>query len=99
MSTSARILSAARRQAERELVQDVTRKIRQDARDLVPLLDESLTGSLHRLQRLIRDPLAPNHGEWPLEGFSKSLQYLDEKMAIVTSGLDELRRFLRDSEK
>jgi|GEM_PF-372422 len=99
VSTSARVLTAARRQTERELVQDVTKKIRQDARDLVPLLDETLAGSLHRLQRLIRDPLAPNHGEWPLEGFSQALRHLEEKMAVVTGGLDELRTFLHESEK
>lgn len=96
--TSPRILSATRRQAERELVQDVTKKIRQESRDLVPLLDESLTGSLQRLQRLIRDPLAPNHGEWPLEGFSQSARHLEDKMAVVTSGLDELRSFLEQPE-
>jgi len=95
--TSPRILSAARRQAERELVQDITKKIRQDSRDLVPLLDESLTGSLHRLQRLIRDPLAANPGEWPLEGFAQSARQLQEKMTVVTGGLDELRRSLEQS--
>jgi len=95
--TSPRILSAPRRQAERDLVQAVTKRIRQESRELVPLLDETLTSSLHRLERLIRDPLAANHGEWPLEGFSESVQHLEDKMKVVTGGLDELRRFLEQS--
>lgn len=98
VSTAPRMLSAARRQTERELVQEVTKKIRQDGRDLVPLLDETLTGSLQRLQRLIRDPLAGIHGEWPLEGFSESTRQLSQKMKVVTEGIDELRRFLAEAE-
>ncbi|MFM7055298.1 MAG: tetratricopeptide repeat protein [Planctomycetota bacterium] len=95
--TSPRVLSATRRQAERELVLDVTKRIRQESRDLVPLLDETLTSSLHRLQRLIRDPLAGNQGEWPLDGFSESVRHVEGKMAVITGGIDELRRFLEQS--
>ena len=95
-ATAARKLTPARRQAERELVQEVTKKIRQESRELVPLLDETVAGSLQRLERLIRDPRGGNHGEWPLEGFSEAIRHLDEKFAVVSGGLNELRTFLAD---
>lgn len=93
-ATAARKLTPAQRQAERELVQEVTKKIRQESRDLVPLLDATVAGSLQRLERLIREPRGGNHGEWPLEGFSEAIRSLDEKIGTICSGLDELRKFL-----
>ncbi|MEY2727620.1 MAG: hypothetical protein RLZZ458_3487 [Planctomycetota bacterium] len=93
-TTEARKLAPARRQAERELVQDVTKRIRQESRDLVPLLDETVSGSLQRLERLIRNPQGGNHGDWPLEGFSRAIRHLEENMGVVCSGLDELRAFV-----
>jgi tetratricopeptide (TPR) repeat protein len=97
--TVARELTPAVRQQERELVQSVTKRIRQESRDLVPLLDEGLSTSLQRLQRLIRDPQSGNHGDWPLDGFSAAVRELEGKMGIVSGGVGELRTFLGEIEK
>ncbi|MCA9059695.1 MAG: tetratricopeptide repeat protein, partial [Planctomycetaceae bacterium] len=51
-STVPRQLDAATRNTEREYVREVSRQIRRDARDLIPLLDEQLHTNLHQLQMI-----------------------------------------------
>jgi len=92
--SAARILSVAQRQQERELVQVVTRKMRQDAKDLVPLLDESLHTQLHRLERIVLDTESRMQSDEPIEAFSISLGELRQRMAVITSCLDEIRTCL-----
>ncbi|MCA9065172.1 MAG: tetratricopeptide repeat protein, partial [Planctomycetaceae bacterium] len=55
-STVPRQLDAAHRQTERDYTRLVTRRIRRDAKDLVPLLDDRLHGNLHHLQLMTFHP-------------------------------------------
>lgn len=94
VSSAPRVLSVGQRQQERELVQAVTKKIRQEARDLLTLLEESLHTQLHRLERIVLDTESRLQSDEPVEAFSTSRSELTQRMAVITSSLDEIRRHL-----
>ena len=90
-NSAPRVLSVTQRHQERDLVQVVTKKIREDARDLVPLLDQALHTHLHRLERLVLDPQSRMTSENPLTLLSATIEELTGKMRVVSNGIDELR--------
>ncbi|MEI7700612.1 MAG: tetratricopeptide repeat protein [Planctomycetia bacterium] len=94
VNSARRGLSVGQRQQERELVQAVTKKMRQDAKDLVPLLEESLHTQLHRLERIVLDTESRMQSDESIAAFSVSLSELRQRMAVITTSLDEIRAYL-----
>ena len=94
VSAAPRALPVAQRQHERDLVQAVTKKMRQDAKDLIPLLEESLHAQLHRLERIVLDSESRLQSIEPVDTFSVSLNELRQRMAVITGSLDEIRAHL-----
>lgn len=98
-ATGPRMLEVAPRNEERELVQVVTKKIRRSAKDLVPLLDESLHAQLHRLQKIVIQTDIHLSSSEELEYFTQTIDDLQRLKTIVAEGLDELRKHLASEDQ
>lgn len=94
VETGPRELDAASRQAERELVQEVTRKVRTGAKEMLPMLEESLHLQLHRLERIVLQSDAKFSATESLEAFSQTLGDLQRLRAVMREGLAEIRGHL-----
>jgi len=86
-----RVLNATQRIHERELVQNVTRRVRVAAKEVVPLLDDTLHAELHRLERIVLQNDAHLSSPERLQQFSQTLNELQRLRAVISSGLGELR--------
>ena len=94
VDTGPRELDAASRQAERELVQDVTRKVRAGAKEMLPMLEETLHGQLHRLERIVLQSEARLSSAENIESFSQTLGDLLRLRSVIKEGLAEIREHL-----
>lgn len=90
-----RVMDPVQRQEERELVQHVTKRIRSSARELVPILDESLPAQLHRLERIVFQTETRLSSSDHVEFFSQTVNDLQRLKAVVSDGLDEVRQHLK----
>ncbi len=97
-ATGPRVLEAAPRNAERELVQVVTKKIRHSAKELVPILETSLHAQLHRLQRIVLQTENRLSSAEPIEFFSQTIGDIHRLKTVVAEGLGEIREHLAASE-
>ena len=97
-ATGPRTLEPAPRNEERELVQTVTKQIRHSAKELVPILTESLQAQLHRLQRDVLQSEARLASGEHIEFFSQTISDLQRLKTIVAEGLGEIREHLASSE-
>lgn len=86
-----RVLSAADRVTERELVQAVTKKVRTSVKELAPLLEESLPSQLHRLERVVLDTDNKMSSAEHFELFEESLALLEHLKASIAEELQQLR--------
>lgn len=89
-----RVLSAAERHSERELVQEVSRKVRAATKEIVPLLEESLHGHLHRLERIVLQSDTRFSNSEQFEQFSQLLNDVTRLKALISEGLSEIRQHL-----
>ncbi len=96
-TTGPRVLDAKHRIPERELVQNVTRRVRAAGKEVVPLLDDTLHAELHRLERIVLQNDAHLSSPQHLQQFSQTLNELQRLQAIISSGLGELRSHLDHS--
>lgn len=94
-----RVLSAADRVSERELVQDVTKKVRTNAKELAPMLAETLPGQLHRLERIVLQTDTKLSSAEHFESFEESLVLLDDLKTSITNELNQLREQLKSGKK
>jgi tetratricopeptide (TPR) repeat protein len=94
-----RVLSAADRVSERELVQDVTKKVRTNAKELAPMLAETLPGQLHRLERIVLQTDTKLSSAEHFESFEESLVLLDDLKISITNELNQLREQLKIGKK
>ncbi len=96
-NTTPRLLSAATRDAEREMLQNLTKPARQAARDLAPLLTESLQQNLHRLQRIILETSARSHSPELLEELVQQTQQIQDCLQTVSTAASRIRAHLAQS--
>jgi tetratricopeptide (TPR) repeat protein len=94
VDTGPRELNAASRQAERELVQEVTRKVRAGTKEMLPMLEETLHSQLHRLERTVLQADARFASADHLEAFSQTLGDLQRLRTVMKDGLAEIREHL-----
>lgn len=94
-----RVLSAADRVSERELVQAVTKKVRTSAKELAPILEEALPGQLHRLERIVLQTDNKLSSAEHFESFEESLVLLDDLKTSITNELNQLREQLKIGKK
>jgi len=89
--TTRRVLAAADRQSERDLVQKVTKAVRTEARELGALLDEKIPGQLHRLERIVLqlDKLSSSEH---FESFTESVERVERLKKSITEQLNEIRQ-------
>ncbi len=94
-STAKRALNDVQRVEERELVQTITKRIRHEARDLVPLLDDDLQELLHQLQ--IVSVQEDNRFANPdtHERLISTIETMRELRMTVADGFAELRSHLK----
>ena len=90
-----RSLDEDRRAEERELVQNLTKKIRQSARDLVPLLQEDLWQLVHQLQVIVRQGDVRHANPEPHRRLAETIETARELRAVVADGFAELRAHLQ----
>jgi len=89
-----RVLDSRHRILEREMVQNVTRGVRAAAKEVVPLLDDSLHLALHRLERIVLQNDARLSSPQHLQEFSQTVSELQRLQALISGGLGELREHL-----
>lgn len=89
-----RLMDAMARQAERDLVQAVTKKIRPSAKEIVPLLQESLHSQLHRLERIVLQTENRLSSSEQLEFFEQTVNDLHRMKTVINGGISELREHL-----
>lgn len=94
-----RVLSAADRVSERELVQAVTKKVRASAKEMAPILEEALPGQLHRLERIVLQTDNKLSSAEHFESFEESLVLLDDLKTSITKELNQLREQLKSGKK
>ncbi len=94
-----RTLSTADRVAERELVQAVTKKVRTCAKELGPMLEATLPGQLHRLERIVLQTDNKLSSAEHFESFEESLVLLDDLKSSITNELQQLREQLKIGQK
>jgi tetratricopeptide (TPR) repeat protein len=94
VETGPRELDAASRHAERELVQEVTRKVRAGAKEMLPMLEETLHGQLHRLERIVLQTENRFSSAENVESFSQTLGDLLRLRSVIKEGLGEIREHL-----
>ena len=97
-ATGPRTLDAAPRVEERELVQTVTKQIRHSAKELVPILEDSLHAQLHRLQRVVLQTEFHLSSAEHMDFFSQTIAELVRLKKIVSDGLGDIRNHLASSE-
>lgn len=89
-----RVLSEKARLAERETVREVTRVIRAAAKEVVPLLDESLHSQLHQLERIVLQDEARRSSTEPVEAFSQGISELLRLWTVLKGGLAQTRQLV-----
>jgi tetratricopeptide (TPR) repeat protein len=89
--TTRRVLTPQARVAERELVQEVTKKVRADAKELVPVLEQSLPAQLHRLERVVLETDNKLSSAEHFDSFEESLTLLSHLKASISDELKKLR--------
>lgn len=94
VETGPRELDAAGRRAERELVQEVTRKVRAGTKEMLPMLEETLHSQLHRLERIVLQSEVRLSSAENIESFSQTLGDLLRLRSVVKEGLNEIREHL-----
>ncbi len=94
IETGPRELDAAGRRAERELVQEVTRKVRAGTKEMLPMLEETLHSQLHRLERMVLQSEARFSSAEDLEAFGQTLGDLQRLRTVMRDGLAEIREHL-----
>ena len=94
VETGPRELDAAGRRAERELVQEVTRKVRAGTKEMLPMLEETLHSQLHRLERMVLQSEARFSSAEDLEAFGQTLGDLQRLRTVMRDGLAEIREHL-----
>jgi tetratricopeptide (TPR) repeat protein len=94
VETGPRVLDPAARQAERELVQEVTRKVRSGTKEMLPMLEESLHSQLHRLERIVLQSDSRLSSAEDIEAFSQTLSDLLRLRTVMKDGLNEIREHL-----
>ncbi|MFO1001383.1 MAG: tetratricopeptide repeat protein [Planctomycetaceae bacterium] len=94
VDTGPRELDAASRKAERELVQEVTRKVRAGGKEMLPLLEETLHAQLHRLERIVVQTENRFSSAENVESFSQTLGDLQRLRSVIKEGLAEIREHL-----
>ena len=94
VETGPRELDAAGRRAERELVQEVTRKVRAGTKEMLPMLEETLHSQLHRLERIVLQSEVRLSSAENIESFSQTLGDLLRLRSMVKEGLNEIREHL-----
>ena len=94
VETGPRELDAAGRRAERELVQEVTRKVRAGTKEMLPMLEETLHSQLHRLERIVLQSEVRLSSAVNIESFSQTLGDLLRLRSMVKEGLNEIREHL-----
>jgi tetratricopeptide (TPR) repeat protein len=93
-NTAPRVLTPPARDAEREMLQNLTKPVRQAARDLAPLLAESFQQKLHRLERIIVDTGNRSHSPEALEELAKQTQEIHDLLAEISSAASQIRKHL-----
>lgn len=93
-ATGPRNLDNPSRVAERELVQKVTKTVRSCGKDLVPLLDDSLQGQLHRLQIIVFQSENRLSSAEHMDTFSQTLEELQTLKTTIANELNEIREHL-----
>lgn len=94
VDTGPRQLDPASRKAERELVQEVTRKVRAGGKEMLPMLEETLHAQLHRLERIVLQTENRLTSSEHLESFSQTLGDLQRLRSVIREGLAEIREHL-----
>lgn len=94
VETGPRELDAASRRAERELVQEVTRKVRASAKEMLPMLEETLHSQLHRLERVVLQSEVRLSSGDTIEVFSKTMGDLRRLQTVMQESLAEIREHL-----
>jgi tetratricopeptide (TPR) repeat protein len=94
VETGPRELDAAGRRAERELVQEVTRKVRSGTKEMLPMLEETLHSQLHRLERIVLQSEVRLSSAENIESFSQTLGDLLRLRKVMRDGLAEIREHL-----
>ena len=89
-----RVLDSQQRKAERDLVNEVTKTVRAGAKEMVPMLDDSLHAQLHRLERIVLQTDGRFSSSEHVEVFSKTLGDLQRLKAVIVDGLGEIRQHL-----
>lgn len=89
-----RVLDALARQAERDLVQAVTKKIRPSAKEIPTVLQESLHAQLHRLERIVLQSENRLSSTEQIEFFEQTVNDLHRMKAVINDGIAELREHL-----
>lgn len=89
-----RILDEKTRIAERETVREVTRVIRVAAKEVVPLLEESLHARLHQLERIVLQNDSHLSSADPAEAFSQDISELQRIWAVLKGGLAQTRQLV-----
>jgi tetratricopeptide (TPR) repeat protein len=97
-SVEPRGLDVPARTAERELVQEVTKKVRTNAKALVPLLDESLQAQMHRLQKVVLQAENRLSSAEHIEFFSQSLNELEQLKGGIAEALQDIRKHLGEDD-
>lgn len=93
-SVAPRSLSAADRDTERELLQNLTKPARESARNLAPLLGENLQQTLHRLERIILDTDNRSHSPATLEELQQQTREIHDCMQSVSAAASQIRQHL-----
>ncbi len=89
-----RVLGGTERKEERELVQNVTKTVRQHAKDLVPVLSESLHGNLMQLQKIVLQTDGRFSSAEHIDSFVLLLDDLQHHHTGIMEGLAEVRNHL-----
>lgn len=89
-----RALTAPARDAEREMLQNLTKPVRQAARDLAPLLGESLQQQLHKLERIIVDTDNRSHSPAALEELVQQTRQIEQCLQTISDAASQIRQHL-----
>jgi tetratricopeptide (TPR) repeat protein len=92
--TGPRDLSVHLRTEERELVQKITKSVRTNSRELVPILAEPLRDLLMRIQRLILQPDNRLSAGEQLDAYSEMLNQIQRLRNQIVEDLGEIRAHL-----
>lgn len=96
-NVAARVLTPAARDAEREMLQNLTKPVRQAARDLAPLLADTLPQQLHRLERIVINTDNRSHSPEALEELAQQAQEILQLLTSISSAAGQVRTHLKQS--